>query len=330
MKQSSFKTNLARIFVAVSSLILFASAGAFSPALRTKPVAADAVEYREPLAQQLTKQGLHYVRHDREGSQVWSDGRQNYSYVNNYWFSSKHIVTVSTMKYPSQGTTPEVTALVHRLLMSAIDMVNQSGANVQLCYVGDDVRTANVQVTYENNANPSELTGDVAGETTPLNYYVPSEPSIMHLKYYDPAYPKFTSEYIDIHEFGHSLGLGHTDGVTAQPTVMQTTGAVNGNLDYYYQALRYLYGKKTSRSIAGTGRINYNKHYGIQIWARDGKPVRYNAAEAKKYHHKTGDAKKLMGQTDWKIFANTYQQNGTTYFNLGGDQYIDARYVTIR
>ncbi|WP_155287707.1 SLAP domain-containing protein [Lacticaseibacillus zhaodongensis] len=84
-----------------------------------------------------------------------------------------------------------------------------------------------------------------------------------------------------------------------------------------------------SNGRMGTIHVNYPAGYGIQIWTKSGKPVKYNAVEAKKTHHKVGSAKKLMGQTNWKVFTNTYKANGTTYYNLGGDQYIDANYVSL-
>ncbi|WP_155286893.1 SLAP domain-containing protein [Lacticaseibacillus zhaodongensis] len=90
-------------------------------------------------------------------------------------------------------------------------------------------------------------------------------------------------------------------------------------------------------SQVGVAKINYPAGYGIQIWTKDGKAVRYNSKEAATTTVngkavKTGDAKKLPGQKSFKVFAvdgqKTVTMNGTTYYNLGGDQYIDAAYVT--
>lgn len=87
----------------------------------------------------------------------------------------------------------------------------------------------------------------------------------------------------------------------------------------------------------GVATINYNKNYGIQIWTKAGQPVKFNdkdTATWNKLHPnnkvKVGDAKKLPGKTSWKVFKNTYTAHGTTYYNLGGDQYIDANYVTFK
>lgn len=88
------------------------------------------------------------------------------------------------------------------------------------------------------------------------------------------------------------------------------------------------YDKSTSKQV-GVAKVNYNPNYGIQIWTKDGKPVRYNSVEAAATGHKNGDAKKLPGGKSYKVFNATYTANGTTYYNLGGDQYIDAAYVTV-
>lgn len=85
--------------------------------------------------------------------------------------------------------------------------------------------------------------------------------------------------------------------------------------------------------LLGAIRVKYNGKYGIQIWNKAGQIVRYNATDANAWNKthskkvKVGDAKKLPGQTTWKVFNATYTDHGTTYYNLGGDQYIDAHYA---
>lgn len=69
----------------------------------------------------------------------------------------------------------------------------------------------------------------------------------------------------------------------------------------------------------GTAHVNYNKHYGIQIWTAKHAIVK----------NSNGSAKKLPGQSNWKVYGKATIQ-GKTYYNLGGDQYIDAHYVTVR
>lgn len=69
----------------------------------------------------------------------------------------------------------------------------------------------------------------------------------------------------------------------------------------------------------GTAHVNYNKHYGIQIWTAKHTTVK----------NSNGSSKKLPGQTNWKVYGKSTIQ-GKTYYNLGGDQYIDAHYVTVR
>ncbi|WP_155287405.1 SLAP domain-containing protein [Lacticaseibacillus zhaodongensis] len=93
--------------------------------------------------------------------------------------------------------------------------------------------------------------------------------------------------------------------------------------------------KKTDATTKNIGviKVNYNAKYGIQIWNKAGQVVKYNSVDAKAWNAKhskkvkVGDAKKLPGQTTWKVFNATYKDHGTTYYNLGGDQYIDANYV---
>ncbi|WDF82839.1 KxYKxGKxW signal peptide domain-containing protein [Lacticaseibacillus pabuli] len=84
-----------------------------------------------------------------------------------------------------------------------------------------------------------------------------------------------------------------------------------------------------TKNYLGTVHVNYNKHYGIQIWTKEGKAVPYNSVDAKAAGKKVGTAKKLQGQSNWKVF-NKYTDHGTTYYGLGGDQYIDASYVTFK
>ena len=68
----------------------------------------------------------------------------------------------------------------------------------------------------------------------------------------------------------------------------------------------------------GTAHVNYNRNYGIQIWTGDHKAIKTS------YGSKT-----LMGQTNWNVFGKV-TIGGKTYYNLGGNQFIDARYVTVR
>ncbi|WP_155286385.1 SLAP domain-containing protein [Lacticaseibacillus zhaodongensis] len=94
---------------------------------------------------------------------------------------------------------------------------------------------------------------------------------------------------------------------------------------------------KDTTSKIGIGTINYNKNYGIQVWTKDGKTVKFNKTDADSWNKKhpntkvkVGDPKKLPGQTSWRVFNDTYKANGTTYYNLGGNQYIDASYVILK
>lgn len=134
------------------------------------------------------------------------------------------------------------------------------------------------------------------------------------------------------------------DGVGIwQYTSTQIAGGLDGNVDLVGITLNGYKSTSTAtptvtpaKPVAttgagaklGTAHINYPSSYGIQIWTKAGKKVVYNATDAKAAGKKVGDAKKLPGQSNWKVFNSTYKANGTTYYCLGGDQYIDAAYVT--
>ncbi|MCG4282486.1 immunoglobulin-like domain-containing protein [Lacticaseibacillus saniviri] len=66
--------------------------------------------------------------------------------------------------------------------------------------------------------------------------------------------------------------------------------------------------------INGTVKVNYVPGYGIAIW---GKP----AADV--------TSKKLAHGTSWKVFAKT-SVNGTTWYNLGGNQWVDGTYAKLQ
>lgn len=276
----------------------------------------------------LKASGMRYVKKDKEGNFIYTDGKDNYSFEGGRW--SKRNLTVSIYSFPKIAT-PAGNKIIHEGLLTAIDRVNAGGANITMRYVGDGVKSADIKVYYEDLNHPKELDDAVGmSETT----YWDSNDSCKVWLAYDPQGKETIMVWLTLHEFGHTLGLGHTYDITKTQNVLGTWGGFNSprepNPQYYYRGLLSLYGKRTAKSIIGVGQVNYNRNYGIQIWTKDGKPVRYNKAEAKKMHHKVGDAKKLQGQSKWKIFANTYTAHGTTYYNLGGDQYIDANYITLR
>ncbi|MCI1283740.1 MAG: SLAP domain-containing protein [Lacticaseibacillus songhuajiangensis] len=94
---------------------------------------------------------------------------------------------------------------------------------------------------------------------------------------------------------------------------------VNGQNYYNVGGNQYIKNADVKNRVIGVAHVNYNKHYGIQIWA----------AKLGVVKNANGTAKKLKGQTNWKVFA-TATLKGHKYYNLGGDQYIDARYITIK
>jgi hypothetical protein len=68
----------------------------------------------------------------------------------------------------------------------------------------------------------------------------------------------------------------------------------------------------------GIAHINYAKGYGIQIWTKDHKLVL----------NEDGTGKKAKGTWNYKVFGPAVTISGKTYYCLGGNQYVDAAYVT--
>lgn len=63
----------------------------------------------------------------------------------------------------------------------------------------------------------------------------------------------------------------------------------------------------------GTLKINYKPGYGIRVWGQPGKQAL---------------AKTLKTGSNWKFFK-TAQVNGKTWYNLGGNQWIDGQYALV-
>ncbi|WDF82373.1 SLAP domain-containing protein [Lacticaseibacillus pabuli] len=130
-----------------------------------------------------------------------------------------------------------------------------------------------------------------------------------------------------------------TDSISAfnEQGVAKLNAAAQTAVDALNALAGQSHDNKDASKTLGVVTVNYNKNYGIQIWTKDGGLVRYNDQDATKYNEvhpnltpvKANDAKKLQGGTTWKVFNDTtVKANGTTYYNLGGNQYIDAAYVT--
>jgi hypothetical protein len=119
----------------------------------------------------------------------------------------------------------------------------------------------------------------------------------------------------------NGANLAKTSKTLKKNTAWRISALVSLNgVDYYQVGTnQYLSSKDASFRRTGTAHVNYNKQYGIQIWTATHGFVK-NA---------NGSAKKLPGQTNWKVFGKAVI-NGKTYYNLGGDQYIDAAYVIVK
>lgn len=73
-------------------------------------------------------------------------------------------------------------------------------------------------------------------------------------------------------------------------------------------------------AFKGVASIKYVPGYSIQVW---GKNLTNQAKNA------NGSRKMLKNGTSWKVFGMT-SHNGHVYYNLGGNQYIDASYATLK
>lgn len=74
-----------------------------------------------------------------------------------------------------------------------------------------------------------------------------------------------------------------------------------------------------STSYRAVGTVNYVPGYGIQVWTKSHQFVT----------NTDGSLKKLQDGTNWKIFGES-NLNGKTYYNLGGDQWLDANYISLK
>ena len=70
----------------------------------------------------------------------------------------------------------------------------------------------------------------------------------------------------------------------------------------------------SDKSVSGTIRINYVPGYGIAVWTAPNSGV-------------TIPGKKLNDGTNWRVFK-TETVNGSTWYNLGGNQWVDGHYAT--
>jgi hypothetical protein len=94
--------------------------------------------------------------------------------------------------------------------------------------------------------------------------------------------------------------------------------SVKGALYYGVGGGQWVKASDVAIQKIGVGHVNYNKHYGIQIW---------NAKHGIIYD-KYGHARKLKGQTNWKVFG-TATIKGKKYYNLGINQFMEAKYVSL-
>lgn len=71
--------------------------------------------------------------------------------------------------------------------------------------------------------------------------------------------------------------------------------------------------------FTAVGTVHYVRGYGIQVWTQSHKTVKNN----------NGTSKKLAHGTSWKIFSKVLI-GGETYYNVGGNQWVDSAYINIK
>lgn len=172
--------------------------------------------------------------------------------------------------------------------------------------------TSSSKATTSKPSTTKKTTTSATKKTTPT-----AKKSNFRLSYKGVAVTKRAASLYSI----NGANLAKTSKTLKKNTAWRISALVSLNgVDYYQVGTnQYLSSKDASFRRTGTAHVNYNKHYGIQIWTATHGFVK-NA---------NGSAKKLPGQTNWKVFGKAVI-NGKTYYNLGGDQYIDAAYVTVK
>ncbi|QNQ81223.1 SLAP domain-containing protein [Lactobacillus sp. PV034] len=105
------------------------------------------------------------------------------------------------------------------------------------------------------------------------------------------------------------INLGGNQWILASDTNYSTSSTTNTK-----PAKTTTTSSTTTSNVTGTLRINYRPGYGIAVWSQPA-----NNIISGKYL-KTGSA--------WKFFGTT-NVNGHTWYNLGGNQWIDGQYAKV-
>ncbi|WDF82894.1 hypothetical protein PQ472_01230 [Lacticaseibacillus pabuli] len=149
--------------------------------------------------------------------------------------------------------------------------------------------------------------GNTSANHFALTYMVASAQSVQAKDYTAVSYNKFNKVY------QVAMGVNSNKNATQQQLDAQTN-ALN-------QALEQL-DYTSPAPITGVATVHYAKGYGIQIWNgyKEGRGIVKTSK---------GKAKKLMSGSKWKVFA-VANYAGHTYYSLGGNQWIDGKYVSVK
>ncbi|WP_245953348.1 SLAP domain-containing protein [Lactobacillus rodentium] len=106
-----------------------------------------------------------------------------------------------------------------------------------------------------------------------------------------------TNQWID----GRSL---YVTGVSSIPVVNATSNNSSSNNT-----------NSNSNATSGVGHINYVPGYGINLWIGYGSDAHWSG-------------RRLPHGTRWKFYKKV-TVNGKTWYNLGGNQWIDGAYFVV-
>ncbi len=163
--------------------------------------------------------------------------------------------------------------------------------------------------TKKPNQNTSTAAFKVSGTTTITN----RNGAII---YSDPVTAKATSRKLAYATNWRTFSAIHVNGylwynLGGNQYVQSTDVEFNGQVST--TETKPATSTPQTTNTTGTLKINYKPGYGIRVWGQPGKQAL---------------AKILKTGSNWKFFK-TAQVNGKTWYNLGGNQWIDGQYALV-
>ena len=231
-----------------------------------------------------------------------------------YWDSEGlHTRTINWINY--NGTKVATKSFkAYNLATVNIDSVELPSGYRLATY--DEIRAHNIPAVPDLNDGGSWN----IGEQTTFTGYVVSTAKVVKADYNIPYKGVVKiKKATNVYTFGSNYAL--KKGKALKKSSSWKTSyllSVKGALYYGVGGGQWVKASDVAIQKIGVGHVNYNKHYGIQIW---------NAKHGIIYD-KYGKARKLKGQTNWKVFG-TATIKGKKYYNLGINQFMEAKYVSL-